>query len=53
MKKLGKEPSVEDFTKFTEGSLSGYAALANDLKDDVYRAFYKGEEVYLMCFSKP
>jgi hypothetical protein len=52
-KKLGKKPSVKDFTTPTEGlALSGYAALDKDLKGDVDRAFYKGEEVYLTHFSE-
>jgi len=53
-KKLGKEPSIEDFSKFT-GKLTpnDYAMLAKDLKDDIDRAFCEGEEVYLVCFSQP
>jgi hypothetical protein len=54
LRKLRKEPPVEDFIKFTERlTLSGYVALAKELKDDVEKAFCKGEWVYPMRFSKP
>jgi len=47
-KKLGREPTIDDLSKFT----GNYTALAKDLKDDVDRAFCKGEEVRLTCFSQ-
>lgn len=51
-KKLNKEPTIEDLAKFTERfAPDSYATLAKELRDEVDRAFCKGEEVYFMCFS--
>lgn len=53
-KKLGKEPSIEDFTKFTKKlTPENYTTLTKELKEDVDRAFYEGEEVCHVCFSQP
>ena len=53
-KKLGKEPSIEDFKKFIDKLTPGnYTMLAEDLKEDIDRAFCEGEEVCLVFFSRP
>lgn len=52
-KKLGKEPSIEDLTKFTSKLPDNYTTLAKDLKDDIDKAFCEGEEVRPVCFSQP
>ena len=53
-KKLGKEPSIEDFKKFIDKlTPDSYTTLAKDLKEDIDRAFCEGEEVCLVFFSCP
>jgi hypothetical protein len=52
-KKLGKEPSIADLTKFTKKlAPDSYATLAKDHKEDIDRAFCEGEEVCLVCLSQ-
>jgi len=53
-KRDSKEPSIEDFKKFTDRlTPDDYATMARELKGDVDRAFCEGEEVFLAYFSHP
>jgi hypothetical protein len=53
-KKLGKEPSSDEFMKFAERHHpDDYRTLAKTLNDDIDSAFCKGEEVCPACFFEP
>lgn len=52
-KNLGKEPSIQEFTKYADTlAPDDYTSLARDLKVDIDRAFREGEEVWPECSSQ-